>query len=114
MKSSVQGAMPTLRGHVLQTSRSMPTAAVGMAAWLEYGLPDSSFIILHSSFLPEHAMNSHPFADITARDIMHADPIVVGPDQSLADLRHLLIKSQISGVPVVSSGKLVGIISRSD
>ena len=59
-------------------------------------------------------MNSHPFADITARDIMHADPIVVGPDQSLADLRHLLIKSQISGVPVVSSGKLVGIISRSD
>jgi CBS domain-containing protein len=59
-------------------------------------------------------MNSHPFADVAARDIMHADPIVVGPEQSLSELRHLLVTSQIGGVPVVSQGKLVGIISRTD
>ncbi|HEX3657408.1 MAG TPA: CBS domain-containing protein [Pirellulales bacterium] len=59
-------------------------------------------------------MPARPFADVTAGDIMHANPIVVGPEQSLAELRHLLIQSQISGAPVVSQGQLVGIVSRSD
>lgn len=59
-------------------------------------------------------MPPSPFAGITARDIMHADPVVVGPDQTLTELRHLLIESKITGVPVVSDGQLVGIVSRSD
>ncbi|HEV7225729.1 MAG TPA: CBS domain-containing protein [Pirellulales bacterium] len=55
------------------------------------------------------------FAGILARDIMHRDLISVRPEQSLADLRHLLIESHISGAPVVDEqGRLVGIISRSD
>ena len=59
-------------------------------------------------------MPEKPYANLTARDIMHGDPIVVSPDQTLTELRHLMIESQISGVPVVSQGKLVGIISRTD
>jgi CBS domain-containing protein len=55
-----------------------------------------------------------PFADVQARDIMRGDPICVHPEQSLRELRHLLIESHISGAPVVADGRLVGIVSRSD
>lgn len=56
-----------------------------------------------------------PFAGIFARDIMHRDLIKAHPDQSLAELRHLLIESHISGAPVVDdTGRLAGIVSRSD
>ena len=54
------------------------------------------------------------FADVAARDIMRSDLITADPDQSLAELRHLLIESHVSGVPVVDGGKLIGIVSRSD
>jgi len=55
-----------------------------------------------------------PFANVLARDIMRGEPICAHPDQSLVELRHLLIESHISGAPVVSEGRLVGIVSRSD
>jgi CBS domain-containing protein len=45
---------------------------------------------------------------------MRSDLITAEPGQSLAELRHLLIESHISGVPVVDRGRLVGIVSRSD
>ncbi len=57
----------------------------------------------------------HPFAELVARDIMHRDLINAHPEQSLAELRRLLIESHISGAPVVDAqGRLVGIVSRSD
>lgn len=55
-----------------------------------------------------------PFTGVFAQDIMRRDLITAEPGQSLAELRHLLIESHVSGVPVVDSGRLVGIVSRSD
>ena len=55
-----------------------------------------------------------PFERLVAQDIMRSDLITAEPDQSLVELRHLLIESDISGVPVVQEGRLVGVISRSD
>lgn len=55
-----------------------------------------------------------PFDKVFARDIMHSELIAAHPDQTLVELRHLLIEEHISGAPVVSDGRLVGIISRSD
>lgn len=54
------------------------------------------------------------FNDIHAQDIMRRDLVTAEPGQSLAELRHLLIESHISGVPVVDGGRLIGIVSRSD
>lgn len=55
------------------------------------------------------------FAGILARDIMHRDLITAHPEQSLSELRHLLIESHISGAPVIDQhGRLAGIVSRSD
>jgi predicted transcriptional regulator len=59
-------------------------------------------------------MSEQPFANVLARDVMSRDLITASPDQSLVEVRHTLIESRIGGAPVVSGGRLVGVISRSD
>lgn len=70
-----------------------------------------------SSLAAEPVAQAHtpaPFAQITARDIMQADPVCVHPDQSLIELRRLLHQSHVTGAPVVEGGCLVGVVSRTD
>jgi CBS domain-containing protein len=55
-----------------------------------------------------------PFERLVARDVMRSNLITAEPGQSLTALRHLLIESDVSGVPVVEEGRLIGVISRSD
>jgi CBS domain-containing protein len=50
----------------------------------------------------------------TARDLMTADVRSVRPDMTLADLERALLEARVGGFPVVSDGRLVGVISRSD
>ncbi|HUY32467.1 MAG TPA: CBS domain-containing protein [Pirellulales bacterium] len=69
-------------------------------------------ILYFASAEGDHPMQ--PFAEVLAHDIMRGELICAHPDQSLVELRHLLIESHISGAPVVSEGRLVGIVSRSD
>ena len=45
---------------------------------------------------------------------MVVDPVTVEPDQSISDVLDLMAKYRISGVPVVKSGQLVGIITNRD
>nr|WP_298249779.1 CBS domain-containing protein [uncultured Halomonas sp.] len=49
-----------------------------------------------------------------ADEIMTPDPLTIGEDMSLAEISRLLEKHHIKRVPVVSSGKLVGIVSRAN
>ena len=50
----------------------------------------------------------------TARDVMSAPVITVGEDAELADVMTLMVDHNIKRVPVVKSGRIVGIISRAD
>ena len=50
----------------------------------------------------------------TVRDIMQADVKKVNSQLSLSNLEREFIKKGVSGFPVVDSGRLVGIVSRSD
>jgi len=47
-------------------------------------------------------------------DIMTRDPITVGPECLMSELKEILRIKRISGVPVVEAGQLVGIISIED
>lgn len=49
-----------------------------------------------------------------ARDVMTTAVVSVTEDTSLDDVRHLLVERRIRRVPVLSGGRLVGIISRAD
>lgn len=49
-----------------------------------------------------------------ATDIMTSKPITVGADKEIREAITLMIKHNISGLPVVKNSKLVGIITKSD
>jgi acetoin utilization protein AcuB len=52
--------------------------------------------------------------DISLKDMMIVDPIVVKPDDDVEIAAQLIYKHKIGGLPVVQSKKLVGIITESD
>jgi len=49
-----------------------------------------------------------------ARDIMTENPICLDADQSVEDAIELMTRHHIIRIPVLSGGKLVGIVSRTD
>ena len=49
-----------------------------------------------------------------ATEIMTSPVVTIGPDTSVRHIAALLLKHRISAVPVVSNGKLVGIVSEAD
>ena len=48
------------------------------------------------------------------KDIMTVDPVQVGPQMTLRETMELLSENHISGVPVVSGRKVVGVFTASD
>jgi CBS domain-containing protein len=52
---------------------------------------------------------------LTAKDIMTKDVLSVRPDTSIEELSSILVKNEISGVPVVDdAGSLYGIVTEND
>lgn len=49
-----------------------------------------------------------------ARDVMTEEVVTAAPDDDLEALAELMVKRRLNPVPVVESGRLVGIVSRSD
>jgi len=53
-------------------------------------------------------------SDLTARDIMTADPVTVAPDLSVSEAAHLMSERHIGALPVVDHGKMVGFVTEGD
>ena len=53
-------------------------------------------------------------ADITARDIMTPDPVVIAPDAKVTDAAKLMADNSFGALPVVENGKLVGLVTEGD
>jgi CBS domain-containing protein len=51
---------------------------------------------------------------VRVRDVMSTPPLAVAPAMSLRDLAAFLTEHEISGVPVVEDGRVVGVVSASD
>lgn len=58
-------------------------------------------------------MTATPVAKRVA-DLMTHDPVVIDPDENVSEAEGLLSMYRISGLPVVSEGELVGVISQAD
>jgi CBS domain-containing protein len=50
----------------------------------------------------------------TVADVMTADPVTVSPDATVEDVATLLVEREVSRVPVMDGGTLIGIVSKSD
>ena len=48
------------------------------------------------------------------REVMHTTVEVVAPDTPIKDAVHLMADKKIGGVPVVSDGVLVGLVTTTD
>ncbi len=57
---------------------------------------------------------SEPEAGLTARDLIRLDPIVAHPEETCREAAERMAESGIGRLPVLSGGKLIGIITRSD
>ncbi|MEK9148489.1 MAG: CBS domain-containing protein [Candidatus Desantisbacteria bacterium] len=52
--------------------------------------------------------------ELKVRDVMVKDVFTISPKETMADLRMLLKEKQISGIPVVEKGKMIGVVSIED
>lgn len=48
------------------------------------------------------------------RDLMQRDVVAVAPDLTLRELVELFAEQEVSGAPVISGGKVVGVVSTTD
>ena len=60
----------------------------------------------------EHEL--HKVAGSTVGEVMDDDPLTVGPDVTLEDVATLMHERDITHVPVVENGRIVGLVARSD
>jgi acetoin utilization protein AcuB len=51
---------------------------------------------------------------LTVTEFMTHSPITISPDASIGEAAKLMLEHQISGLPVVEAGKLIGIITETD
>lgn len=52
--------------------------------------------------------------DVSLKDIMIKDPLTVAPEDDIETAAQIIYKHKIGGLPVVSKGRLVGIITETD
>ncbi len=53
-------------------------------------------------------------ADLTVASIMTGEVVSVGPSATVADVARLMIQHGVSGIPVIESGQIVGIVTERD
>ena len=51
---------------------------------------------------------------LTARDIMTADPVTIGPNAQVIEAARIMTESNVGSLPVVDGGTLVGLVSEGD
>ncbi len=47
-------------------------------------------------------------------DVMTHNVVTIGPDESIAKAAQLMVKRRIGALPVISDGKMIGILTESD
>ena len=52
--------------------------------------------------------------DQRVNQIMTTDPLTISPDATVQDAAELMLEYQVSGLPVIEDGRVVGIITESD
>lgn len=53
-------------------------------------------------------------SELTARDIMTAEPVTVGPDMTVTEAARLMSDRRIGALPVVEKGRMVGLVTEGD
>ena len=78
-------------------------------------LVDNIYSLLGSTTTPEHLEETaHQVGKRQVREVMRRNIITVPEDASIEHIARLMLRSQIHRLPVVTDGRLVGIVTRHD
>ena len=69
--------------------------------------------------VPSFFQNEDLATDLLLQDqkvsqVMTTDPLTIGPEDTVQDAAEVMLEYQVSGLPVVVDGRIVGIITESD
>ena len=106
-----------LRAYELMQERTVRRLPVVDAAGGLVGIITRSDLLQILPFAREGASHSElvfAFAGQSVEDLMTPNPISVAPDDSIGRVAKQMITRKVSGIPVVSNGRVVGIITESD
>jgi CBS domain-containing protein len=70
--------------------------------------------VVSSESLLERLGSGEAATDLTAADVMERDPPTVAPDTTIAEAVGLLVSRELTCLPVLQKGKLVGIVTDRD
>lgn len=95
---------------------------VGILTHSDFGLSpkfrplvDNIYSLLGATTTPEHLEETaHQVGSRRVREVMRRNIITVSEDASIEHIARLMLRSQIHRLPVVTEGKLVGIVTRHD
>jgi len=69
-------------------------------------------IICQSDVL--RGLKSGTMQDLTAKDVMVTEVVVVSPTESAVNVAKIMIEKQVNRIPCVENDKIVGIVTRGD
>jgi predicted transcriptional regulator len=85
------------------------------------GIITTNTFLTHSSYFTNGKTRTRDYllptkneAELCVGDLVQKELVIVSPDDDLATAAHLMIKNEISGIPVISNEKIVGIITKFD
>lgn len=85
------------------------------------GIITTNTFLTHSSYFANGKTRTRNYllptkneAELCVGDLVQKELVTVSPEDDLATAAHLMVKNEISGIPVVNNKKLVGIITKFD
>lgn len=109
------GALPVMAGGAL-----IGIVTEGDLIMQDVKLEFPTYLQLLDGFImypPAHARFEHELKKAVAasvEDVMSADPVTVSADATLEDVATLLAEEDVSRLPVMDGGTLIGIVSKHD
>jgi len=97
---------------VMDAAREMKGEGVGSIIVVENGAPVG--IATESDILRKVVAEGKNAADISVADIMSEPPVTITPDETMIDAIRMMSDKKIRRLPVVSDGKLAGIVTERD
>ena len=97
---------------VYDAARKMARARISTIIVIEKGVPVG--IITDSDIIKKVVAKDSKPSTIKVKDIMSHPIIYVTPEADIEKVKDIMIKRKIRRLPVISNGKLVGIITASD
>ena len=85
------------------------------------GIITTNTFLTHSSYFTNGKTRTRDYllptkeeTELHVGDLIKKELVTIGPEDDLATAAQLMIKNEISGIPVVNGGKIVGIITKFD